>query len=126
VCKFDIQKFGFVAPYSSQVRQLKIEMQGFGIADNVMTVDSWQGREKPFMIMSTVRSNDDRQIGFLNSYRRLNVALTRAQHGLIIVGNRYTLSSDNNWSALINHFEQSQRYCENLAEAIEMIEQQRK
>jgi superfamily I DNA and/or RNA helicase len=78
-----------------------MEMEHFGIAENVMTVDSWQGREKPFMIMSAVRSNDDHQIGFLNSYRRLNVALTRAQHGLVIVGNRKTLSSDKNWKKLI-------------------------
>jgi superfamily I DNA and/or RNA helicase len=105
VKKFDIRNFGFVAPYSSQVRKLKAEMERFGIADNVMTVDSWQGREKPFMIMSAVRSNDDHVIGFLNSYRRLNVALTRAQHGLIIVGNRETLSSDKNWKHLIDLIE---------------------
>ena len=82
-----------------------MEMEAFGIADNVMTVDSWQGREKPFMIMSAVRSNEDHVIGFLNSYRRLNVTLTRAQHGLIIVGNRKTLSSDKNWEKLIHHIE---------------------
>jgi superfamily I DNA and/or RNA helicase len=100
-----------------------MEMENFGIADNVMTVDSWQGREKPFMIMSAVRSNDDNVIGFLNSYRRLNVALTRAQHGLIIVGNRETLSSDKNWKNLIDHIENRYRYCRDLKEAIERIKQ---
>ena len=102
---FDIHSFGFVSPYTSQVRQLKMKMERYGIAENVMTVDSWQGREKPYMIMSAVRSNEDMVVGFLNSYRRLNVAITRAQHGLIIVGNRKTLSNDKNWKKLIELIE---------------------
>jgi superfamily I DNA and/or RNA helicase len=73
------------------------------------------------MIMSAVRSNDQKRIGFLDSYRRINVALTRAQHGLIIVGNRETLESDEVWSEIIQHFIDNDCYCENLEEALEMI-----
>ena len=46
--------------------------------ENVRTIDSWQGREKEFMIFSAVRCNDRGKIGFLDNYRRINVALTRA------------------------------------------------
>jgi superfamily I DNA and/or RNA helicase len=33
--------------------------------ENVRTIDSWQGREKEFMIFSSVRCNVRREIGFL-------------------------------------------------------------
>jgi superfamily I DNA and/or RNA helicase len=48
-----------------------------GINENVRTIDSWQGREKEFMIFSAVRCNDKGEIGFLDNRRRINVALTR-------------------------------------------------
>ena len=39
------------------------------------------------MIFSAVRSNRHGNIGFLKNERRTNVALSRAKHGMIIVGN---------------------------------------
>lgn len=66
------------------------------------------------MIFSTVRSNEINNIGFLRNERRTNVALTRAQHGLIIVGNAKTLLSDNKWSRLIKHFKETGTYAHNL------------
>ena len=68
------------------------------------TIDSWQGREKEYMIFSAVRSNNKGKIGFLENQRRTNVALTRAQHGLLIIGNARTLSSDEKWQTLIEFF----------------------
>ena len=75
------------------------------MSENVRTIDSWQGREKEFMIFSAVRSNKHGNIGFLENERRTNVALTRAKHGMIIVGNSQTLSeADENWAVLIEMF----------------------
>ena len=56
----------------------------------VSTVDSFQGQEKEVIILSCVRAGG-RTIGFLNDSKRVNVALTRAQHSLFIVGHRGTL-----------------------------------
>ena len=43
------------------------------------------------IILSCVRSVDN-GIGFLSDSRRLNVALTRAKYGLILVGNAVSLA----------------------------------
>lgn len=55
------------------------------------TIDGVQGREFDFVIYTTVRSNPIAEIGFLDDPRRLNVALTRARLGRIIVGDKRTL-----------------------------------
>lgn len=38
---------------------------------------------------------------FIKEQSRVNVALTRAKHGLVVVGNKATLSQDEGWASLL-------------------------
>jgi len=51
------------------------------------TVDRFQGQEKDIIIVSLVRNNDEKNIGFAKKPHRINVAFSRAKKLLIIVGN---------------------------------------
>ena len=60
----------------------------------VLTIDRFQGRDKLVVLLSLVRSNEARQTGrLLADWRRLNVAITRAQRKLIIIGSAATVVS---------------------------------
>jgi superfamily I DNA and/or RNA helicase len=48
------------------------------------TADNFQNSEAEVVILSCVRT---RRLGFLEVVRRLNVAITRARRGLIVLGN---------------------------------------
>lgn len=53
----------------------------------INTVDKFQGAERDIIIYDLVRSNKGQSIiGFLDDYRRINVAFSRAKRLLIIVG----------------------------------------
>lgn len=84
-------QIGVISPYSAQVAVLKKAMQKIGAAVEISTIDGFQGREKEAIVVSLVRSNDEREIGFLSDRRRLNVAMTRPKRHLCIIGDMETL-----------------------------------
>lgn len=86
-----------IAPYSAQVNDLNrqisvVAAQLEGVRIEVNSIDAVQGREADLVIFSTVRSNESSRVGFLDSDKRVNVALSRARKGLIIVGDSHFLS----------------------------------
>lgn len=80
-----------LTPYTDQADLLKQVLSSYKQVE-VCSIDGFQGREADVVIFVTVRCNPQRKIGFLQDLRRLNVGLTRARSGIIIIGNRATLT----------------------------------
>ncbi|CCC10804.1 hypothetical protein SMACR_07821 [Sordaria macrospora] len=102
---------GVITPYEGQRSYIVNTMQNTGTFKKesyreveVASVDAFQGREKEFIVLSCVRSNENQGIGFLSDPRRLNVALTRAKYGLVIIGNPKVLCKHELWHHLLVHF----------------------
>ncbi|KAK6218751.1 hypothetical protein LQW54_002675 [Pestalotiopsis sp. IQ-011] len=101
-----------ITPYAAQLRMLKAhlgttydismndldeaELQRRGMTVSmskvvgkprirVATVDNFQGEEASVVIVSLVRSNAHGKCGFLGQENRVNVLLSRAKHGMIII-----------------------------------------
>jgi len=99
------EQIGVITPYEGQRAYIVTFMALSGtmrkdLYNNVevASVDAFQGREKDYIILSCVRSKG---IGFLNDPRRLNVALTRAKYGIIILGNPRILQEHAIWRDLL-------------------------
>ncbi|KAI0795525.1 P-loop containing nucleoside triphosphate hydrolase protein [Abortiporus biennis] len=81
-----------ITPYQAQVALLTTTLRPvYGLELEIGTVDGMQGREKEAVIISLVRSNETREVGFLKDKRRLNVAMTRAKMHLCVVGDSSTV-----------------------------------
>ncbi|KAJ6468775.1 AAA domain-containing protein [Mycena sanguinolenta] len=77
------REFCVITPYDAQraaiERQLKVENLPH---DVIFNVDSFQGNEADYVLVSVVRTDAP---GFLRSLNRMNVMLTRAKKGMVIV-----------------------------------------
>ncbi|XP_051008450.1 DNA replication ATP-dependent helicase/nuclease DNA2 [Acomys russatus] len=84
---------GIIAPYRQQLRIINDLLARASVgAVEVNTVDKYQGRDKSLILVSFVRSNKDGTLGeLLKDWRRLNVAITRAKHKLILLGSMSSL-----------------------------------
>ncbi|KAH9052543.1 hypothetical protein EDB87DRAFT_1570453 [Lactarius vividus] len=74
------------------------------------TVDTFQGQEAKIVIISLVRNSGvfeegRASIGFLKSSNRINVALSRAKHGLYILGNASNLRRSETWRTVLDEME---------------------
>lgn len=103
----DPSKTAFISPYSGQVAAAK-ELLPKDM--RISTIDSFQGQEKEIIIVSLVRSNDDGDIGFLKDYRRMNVAITRAQEQLFVIGDSATVGADSFYHSFITYVEKYGMY----------------
>jgi regulator of nonsense transcripts 1 len=106
-------QIGVITPYDGQKKYVSEYMRRSGALAHtlyesieVASVDAFQGREKDFILVSCVRSSETQGIGFLSDPRRLNVALTRARLGIILLGNPRVLSKNALWAALLLHFKE--------------------
>ena len=107
---------GVIAPYRAQVSELMRQFDALGVQADMRervefaTVDAFQGQERDAIVISFTRSNSEGEVGFLKEYRRTNVAMTRAKHHLLMIGDGATLGSDSFYHQLIERAEESQAY----------------
>ncbi|KAJ5052617.1 hypothetical protein J3E74DRAFT_443226, partial [Bipolaris maydis] len=107
----DTRDSGMTKERSMQRRQWKQQqhqMVGKGkLLDElrVASVDNFQGEEATVIIVSLVRSNVYQNCGFLKTPNRINVLLSRAKHGMYIIGDAKTSSHVSMWSSVIELLE---------------------
>uniref|UniRef100_A0A674F6G4 DNA replication ATP-dependent helicase/nuclease n=1 Tax=Salmo trutta TaxID=8032 RepID=A0A674F6G4_SALTR len=99
---------GVIAPYRQQLKVISGLLAGPAFSTvEVNTVDKYQGRDKSVIIVSFVRSHPEGNLGeLLKDWRRLNVAITRAKHKLLMVGSAPTLRRYAPLEKLLNHLTQ--------------------
>ncbi|KAG6873915.1 hypothetical protein C0995_009695 [Termitomyces sp. Mi166 len=120
---------GIIAPYNAQCRKIRTVLRGVADGVKVGSVEEFQGQvqlkflyfdvvtdqvlilqERRVIIISTVRSSTEfveydlrHTLGFVANPRRFNVAVTRAQAMLIIIGDPTVLSLDPLWRSFLNY-----------------------
>ncbi|GAA6013534.1 hypothetical protein JCM11491_006113 [Sporobolomyces phaffii] len=110
---------GIISPYQAQCAKLR---QVLNQRDrphlSIGSVEHFQGSERTVIIMSTVRSNREHldhdkrfALGFLGNEKRFNVAVTRPQAGLIVVGDPDILALDPLWRRFLLYIHANGGWC---------------
>ncbi|XP_064482229.1 putative helicase MOV-10 isoform X2 [Ornithodoros turicata] len=100
---------GVITPYRKQVEKIRLLMNSLGLeVCKVGSVEEFQGQERPFIIISTVRTTEEDlreegHFGFLFNAKRFNVAISRASRHLVVLGDPRLLVYDPHWKALIDY-----------------------
>ncbi|KAJ6608247.1 P-loop containing nucleoside triphosphate hydrolase protein [Mycena sp. CBHHK59/15] len=101
---------GVIAPYHAQCLKIRTALRAVADGVKVGSVEEFQGQERRVIIISTVRSSREfveydlrHTLGFVANPRRFNVAVTRAQALLIVVGDPDVLALDPLWRSFLNY-----------------------
>ncbi|KDQ11285.1 hypothetical protein BOTBODRAFT_464262 [Botryobasidium botryosum FD-172 SS1] len=94
------ENFCVITPYDGQRSLLEQTFRDEGLPweNRIFNVDSFQGNEADYIIVSLVRSTG---AGFMTSPHRVNVMLTRCEKGMIIVTRRDFLRVTNTGVTII-------------------------
>ncbi|CAJ1428420.1 unnamed protein product [Effrenium voratum] len=97
---------GVLCWYRAQVVRVSELLRQSGEDVHVGSVATAQGSEWDYVLLSTVRRGGagmKGRLGIVADPHILDVALTRARRGLIVLGHEATLSTDSNWKAFFQH-----------------------
>jgi hypothetical protein len=104
------QTLGIISPYRRQAQAIKSQLQATWRNlpnGSVGTVHTFQGGERSIIILSTRQSQKSDSLWFINRRPNLlNVAVSRAQELLIVVGDLKRLKEGGYSRMLIEHIEQ--------------------
>ena len=109
--EIEMPSIGIITPYRSQILHIQEEFSEdekcapYQEFVTINTIDGFQGQERDVIYISLVRSNDKNEIGFLNDYRRMNVAMTRAKKQLVVIGDSATIGNDKFYQDFIAYVE---------------------
>ncbi len=102
-------EIGVIAPYSGQVKYIRDQAHQEelfkGLDIEIDSIDGFQGQEKDVIFLLFTRSNANGIIGFTADERRLNVALTRAKHSIVTIGDSATMCQTKLYDDLYSHIE---------------------
>jgi hypothetical protein len=106
------QEVCVMSPFKAQVRLLRQKARSdlMGLRDvNIGPTEAFQGLEHGVVILCVTRSNKrfvekDKELswGIIGQPNKMNVALTRAKYGLIIIGSRDVLVEDPHWRTVLD------------------------
>jgi hypothetical protein len=90
------KQIGVISFYREQLKHIQARLEqaipNYKRLIELDTVDSFQGKEFPFVILLTSRCDPvSGNVGFLALPNRVNVAVSRSQRQLVIIGSRSTL-----------------------------------
>lgn len=97
---------------------MKLIFEAMGLPQpKIGTVEDFQGQERRIVLISTVRSTENLlaedlrfTLGFVQSPKRLNVALTRAQAAVLLFCNPHLLCKDVLWNKVITYSVKDEKY----------------
>ncbi|ELP84665.1 hypothetical protein EIN_173300 [Entamoeba invadens IP1] len=101
------ENIAVITPY---FRQKSLIQQRQVTKVRIETIDGFQGNEKDFVFVSTVRCNKKGGPGFMGNYHRVNVSLTRARKVCVVVGNKKTLKRAEVWRRFFNYIAKNDSY----------------
>ncbi|XP_064468066.1 NFX1-type zinc finger-containing protein 1-like [Ornithodoros turicata] len=86
--EYDPAHITILTPYNGQMFILKDLAKNRACRDvRITVVDNFQGEENDIIILSLVRSNPEKKVGFVKIPNRVCVSLSRARKGLYCIGN---------------------------------------
>ncbi|KAL8713790.1 MAG: hypothetical protein Q9220_002317 [cf. Caloplaca sp. 1 TL-2023] len=105
----DQDEICIMSPFRAQVNLLRKMARKAGFWGlNIGPMDAFQGLESGFVIICTTRTRSRfleedaiKGMGIVNEPKKFNVAVTRAKHGLIVIGNPCVLEQDPHWRAFM-------------------------
>mmetsp|Transcript_2576 Transcript_2576/g.6397 ORF Transcript_2576/g.6397 Transcript_2576/m.6397 type:complete len:974 (-) Transcript_2576:119-3040(-) len=126
----DPKSIGIITPYAKQVQKIRMLLKAHDLGGvDVGSTEIFQGQERRVIIISTVRSTEElldqdvkHRLGFVANPRRFNVAVTRAQALLVVVGDPKVLYHDKYWGELLRYCRDRGAYKGESLEGIEKAE----
>ena len=113
------EPIGIICTYAAQRDLIRRRFPAAGLTPllrqkcKIDTVDSYQGKENPIVLLSLVRNNEDGPVevggvtirdGFMSRANRINVALSRAMDRLVLVGSMRGWRKDSPMGAVAEAF----------------------